>query len=570
VVTTLAGSASKPGSGDGAGSAARFSFPQGIAVDNTGHVYVADSGNDTIRKITPDGVVSTLAGLGGNSGSADGTGSAALFTNPVGISVDAAGNVYVSEDYNHTLRKITPGGVVTTLAGKAGVLGNADGSGAEARFNSPARMTLDGAGNLFVADSGNNIIRMVTPDGAVTTWAGKPSAGTADGIGKEALFAHPSGLAVDDLGNVYVADYDNHTVRKIAPSGIVSTLAGEPREPGSADGKGNSARFDHPEAIAIDRAGNLYVTDTWNHTIRKITLDGVVTTLAGLAGSYGSADGAGSDARFFHPYGVAVDPAGNVFVTDGYNQTIRKITPTGMVTTLAGKVGKSGHLDGVGSDARFRSPDGLATDSDGNIYVADLGNHVIRKITPTGSVTTLAGLAGVPGSVDGQGSEARFSGPHALVVDQTGHIYVADRRNNAIRLITPDGFVSTLAGSAKDLRGSTDGTAGAARFFVPSAVAVDSAGNLYVADGGNNSIRKGTPAVITFGPARPRLRIELSGKNLVLSWSTSAAGFVLESSELLSPVIWTPVSPAPTVVGESYAATLPVSSGSKFYRLRKP
>lgn len=568
VVSTLAGSAQKPGSGDGAGSMARFSFPQGVAVDSAGNVYVADSGNDTIRMITPDGLVSTVAGLAGNSGSVDGVGSAALFGNPLGITVDAAGIIYVAEDYNQTIRKIGSGGVVTTLAGLAGVSGSEDGTGQAARFSLPSRMTVDAAGNLFVADAANNTIRKITPQGVVTTLAGKASVGVTDGIGDEALFSSPIGAAVDSAGNVYVADFENQTIRKIAPKGAVSTLAGMPRKQGSSDGTGSDARFDHPRAVALDSGGNLYVTDLWNHTIRKITQDGVVSTFAGLAGSHGSTDGTGADARFIYPFGVAVDASGSVYVTDGYNHTIRRISASGVVKTLAGTAGKFGYVDGAGIEAQFDGPDGIAADAVGNLFVADYGNHVIRKITPEGMVSTFAGLARVPGSTDGMGSEARFRYPLGLAVDKPGFLYVADRGNNTIRMITPDGVVSTLAGSAKELRGSADGVGLTSRFYVPSSVAVDTAGNLYVIDTGNNTIRKGSPADIIVAGPRPSLRIALFGENLVLSWPTNVVGFVLEVSPNLIPSSWSPVSITPAAVGENYSIEINVSTGRNFYRLR--
>ena len=230
----------------------------------------------------------------------------------------------------------------------------------------------------------------------------------ADGTGSAARFYFPNGVAVDSAGNVYVADTNNYTIRKITPSGVVSTLAGLAGSPGSADGTGSAARFNDPYGVAVDSAGNVYVADTGNNTIRKITPSGVVSTLAGLAGSIGSADGTGSAARFFQPYGVAVDSAGNVYVADTNNNTIRKITPSGVVSTLAGLAGSFGSADGTGSAARFYYPEGVAVDSAGNVYVADTGNDTIRKITPSGVVSTLAGLAGSIGSADGTGSAARF------------------------------------------------------------------------------------------------------------------------------------------------------------------
>ena len=219
------------------------------------------------------------------------------------------------------------------------------------------------------------------------------------------------GVAVDSAGNVYVADTYNDEIRKITPSGVVTTLAGSAGQAGSSDGTGSAARFDWPEGVAVDSAGNVYVADCRNDEIRKITPSGVVTTLAGSAGQYGSSDGTGSAARFDGPMGVAVDSAGNVYVADYGNDEIRKITPSGVVTTLAGSAGQTGSSDGTGSAARFYYPEGVAVDSAGNVYVADAGNDEIRKITPSGVVTTLAGSAGQTGSSNGTGSAASFYFP---------------------------------------------------------------------------------------------------------------------------------------------------------------
>ena len=493
VVTTLAGLATSHGSADGAGSAARFFSPMGVAVDSAGNVYVADSLNHTIRKVTPAGVVTTLAGLAGSYGSDDGTGSAARFNQPYGVAVDSAGNVYVADTGNDTIRKVAPGGVVTTLAGLAGNRGSADGTGSDARFYNPYGVAADSAGNLYVADTSNHTIRKVTPGNLVTTLAGLAgNAGSANGTGSSARFSAPEGVAVDSAGNVYVAENSNHTIRKVTPGGVVTTLAGLAGSYGSADGTGSNARFYYPRGVAADSAGNLYVADTYNRTIRKVTPGGVVTTLAGVAGSYGSADGTGSAAQFYVPYGVAVDSAGNVYVADSCNGTIRKVTPAGVVTTLAGLAESYGSADGSGSLARFAAPCGVAVDSAGNVYVGDTGNETIRKITPGGVVTTLAGLAGSYGSADGTGSGARFSDPRGVALDSAGNVYVADFFNHTIRKVTPGGVVTTLAGLAGS-HGSDDGTGSAARFYHPWGVAVDSAGNVYVAEYMNHTIRKVTP-----------------------------------------------------------------------------
>lgn len=298
------------------------------------------------------------------------------FDFPSGICIDSTGNVYVADSHNNAIYKITPGAVVTTLAGTAGTWGDRDGTGSVARFYEPGGITTDGAGNVYVADSRNDTVRKITPAGVVTTLGGD-------------LGTWPAGVATDSVGNVYVAGIADNTIRKITPTGVVTTLAGTAGVSGHADGTGKAASFNLPASVAIDSMGNLFVAESGNNTIRKITPAGVVTTLAGTAGKKGTANGTGAAARFNHPMAVAIDSARNVYVADSGNNTIRKITSAGAVTTLAGTAGMEGDSDGTGAAARFFQPNGVTTDSAGNIYVADTCNHSIRKITPAGVVTTL-------------------------------------------------------------------------------------------------------------------------------------------------------------------------------------
>lgn len=326
-----------------------------------------------------DVIVSTLAG---STYDADGPGMAAQFYNPLAVAVDSSGNIYVADNYNHRIRKITPNGLVSTLAGSTA--GYVDGTGTAAKFDMPSGVAVDGRGNVYVADTGNRRIRKITPDGEVSTLAGSTE-GYADGIGMAAQFSTPSDVAVDGSGNVYVADQYNHRIRKITPDGAVSTLAGSTF--GYADGEGTAAKFLSPQGVAVDGSGNVYVADLNNHRIRKITPEGVVSTVAGS--TYGYADGPGTEAYFYHPRDVGVDDSGNIYVADLNNHSIRKITPDGVVTTLAGST--AGYADGPGTEAKFITPSGVAVDGSGNVYVADIGNHRIRKINPGGVVNTLAG-----------------------------------------------------------------------------------------------------------------------------------------------------------------------------------
>ena len=492
-VTTIAGTAGVSGSLNATGTNALFFHPMGLALDSATNLYVADYGNHLIREISPARVVSTLAGSAGVFGYTNGTGTAAVFYGPEAVAVDPAGNVYVADTGNAAIRLITPGGAVSLLAGSPGSLGSADGTGTNALFFQPAGIAANNATNIYVSDYFGNSLRTVTTAGVVTTLAGSPSsAGSVDGPNATARFSAPQGLAVNAAGTIYVADSANGAVRAVTPAGVVSTLAGSASD-GSIDGPSVSARFYLPQSIAEDSSGNLFVADAKNNTIRKITVSGQVSVLAGATGVSGSTDAIGTNAQFAGPLGVAVDNSGNIYVADTGNSTIRKITPAGAVTTLAGMSGTPGNADGQGTNAQFYTPQGVAVDSAANIYVADTGNHTIRKITPGGSVSTLAGFAGAFGSNDGATNNARFNCPVGITVNSSGNIFVTDYNNNTIRLVTPAGVVSTLAGWA-GIWGSADGTNSGALFFAPAGIAVDSSTNLYVTDSANNTLRKIAPS----------------------------------------------------------------------------
>ena len=320
---------------------------------------------------------------------------------------------------------------VSTFAG-SGVSGDVDGQGTNAQFNSPNGIVMDTNGNLFVADGSNNKIRKITPSGVVSTFAGSGAQGNVDGQGVNAQFRTLTGITIDNQGNLFVADY-NQKIRKITPSGVVSTFAGSGVS-GDVDGQGISAQFFWPDGITIDNQGNLFVADSYNQKIRKITPSGVVSTFAGN-GSEGDVDGTGASAQFGFPAGIAIDNQGNLFVADYFNSKIRKITPSGVVSTFAGN-GAQGDADGQGANAQFNLPSGIAIDNQDNLFVADAGNNKIRKITPSGVVSTFAG-SGVSGDVDGTGASAQFHSPESVLIDDNNDIYVADR-NHKIRKITQE------------------------------------------------------------------------------------------------------------------------------------
>jgi len=325
-VRTLAGLPETPGSSDGTNTTARFNDPAGLAIAADGTIFVADNQNHAVRRIGTNGVVTTLAGLLGTPGSAYGTGSTARFDSPTGLTLGPDGALYVCDTGNHTIRRVTLSGIVTTLAGSAGNADYTDGSTSAARFNQPLGLAIAPDGTVFVADSGNHLIRIIATNGTVSVLAGNPETfGSADGSGTNAFFNSPVGLALAPDGSLFVSDANNFTIRRVTAGGVVTTIAGAAGQDGSTDGPAASARFGKPAELALAPNGTLYIADAAHHTIRRLTLDGHVSTIAGLVGTDGAADGANGLARFFNPYGLAIAARGHLIVADTYNQTVREL-----------------------------------------------------------------------------------------------------------------------------------------------------------------------------------------------------------------------------------------------------
>jgi len=558
------------GNVDGVGTAARFYYPSGVAVDSLGNAYVADSSGMTIRKVDAAGVVTTFAGQTLAPGSSDGVGTQAAFYGPSAIAVDGAGTLYVVERTVKKIRKITSAGVVTTLAsgltdpkeiavdaggsniyvtdrnailkitaagvvttlaGSVSTAGFADATGAAARFDFPYGLALTPSNTLLVADYNNHRIRQVTQAGVVTTFAGTGTAGISNGSASTATFYRPQHMTIDSLGNYFVTSNASAVIRKLTSAGDVTTFmqtadwagaiaigpantllvitygsllykvttdgtatlfAGSPELTGTADGTGDVARFSGAYGFTPDSSGNIYLADEEANTIRKITPAGVVTTYAGSTNFNGRQDGPINAATFTGPQDIAIDSFGNMYVADANNQLIRKIS-AGQVSTFAGS-GAVGSTDGLGIAAQFKYPTSLTTDASGNLYIVDYG-HTIRKVTPAGQVTTLAGNASniVDESstpVDGAGASALFMYVTDIVYASDGNLYVHDW--NTIRKITLAGVVTTVAGAydPNNANRYVDGVGTAARFDGATGMAADNFGNLYIADTGNNVIRK--------------------------------------------------------------------------------
>jgi len=598
-LTLLAGTLGGAGTCDGWGTNARFGRPTRVAIDSAGNLYVADQASATVRKVSPQGAVQTLAGLPGQTGNVDGSGLVARFQNPTGIAVDAAGNVFVTD--GGAIRKIGPTGVVSLLAGAQGALGLVDATGAAARFSGPSDLAVDGSGNVIVADSYNNAIRKVTPAGVVTTLAttcGGVSLAFPEGVTVDAAnnlyISHqgggshrvckltptgsatqfgagslnwPRGLTVDVSGNIYVADSFNEVIRRITPSNVVSTVAGGVVQRGYVDAAAASARFRRPSGVVRDASGNLFVADEENNSIRRISTAGAVSTFAGLGPDFGNVDGTGSAARFSAPIASVADAQGNVYTIDSFSYTVRKVTPAGVVTTLAGAPGQCGFADGAGTDARFRftagcglvpdpgqtarQPTGMAIDGAGNLYVPDSGNDRIRRITPAGVVSTFAVVESPSGlAIDAAGnvlvsmfdavsrayqirritpagaiSVVTTAASGLMAIDSSGALFVTAPGSQVIYRVSPAGVVSVFAGAAGQ-QGTADGIGSAARFAAPVSIAIDRLGNLYVGElaGGTASGAYASPFV-----ARTIRKITSAGVVTTVVGSPGAIGNILDA-----------------------------------------
>jgi trimeric autotransporter adhesin len=513
-IRTVAGIGSAGYSGDGgkAASAKLFS-PYGIAVSTEGNIYVADYENNRIRKITPDGLITTVAGNGNKGYGGDG-GQATLaqLAGPKYITVDSAGDLYFSDSGNHRVRKITPEGIIATIAGTgtAGFSGDG-GQAVSAQLGWPEGVATDSAGNLYVSDG--NRIRKVSPAGVITTIAGKENErfvvyGGDGGQATAAQLNGPKGIAVDSGGSLYIADYMNNRIRKVSPDGVITTILRN--DPG--DGSQNTSyQITCPEGVAVDSAGNVYIADSGNNRVCKLASDKVITTVAGNTTKGSNGDGGQADSsRLDKPYGLAMDSAGNLYIADTGNNRIRKVTAAGRITTVAGNgtAGLGGDA-GQASMAQLNGARDVAVDSAGNLYIADSGNHRIRKINPDGIITTIAGngIKGYSGD-GGRAVSAQLNWPSAIVSISSGSLYISDCGNRRIRKITPDGVISTVAGNGTIGYSGDGGQAVLAQLNDPRDIAVDAAGNLYIADSyykpidgvlyADSRIRKVTPdGVIT-------------------------------------------------------------------------
>jgi uncharacterized protein (TIGR03437 family) len=542
ILTRIAGN-SRPGySGDGGPAAnAQLTAPAGLAFDGAGNIYIADSGNNVIRKITTDGNIHTFAGNGtpGLSGDGDLAVKAQLLA-PAGVAVDGSGNVYIADTGNSNIREVTTDGNISTFAGEGfrGFSGDGD-QATSSVLNVPQDVFVAGNGTIYIADTGNADIRAVAPGNLngitvpiINTVVGSTTIGFAGDGGpatKASLF-NPWAVTVDGSGNIYIAEYGNNRIRLVNSSGNISTIAGNGTIGFSGDGgAATMAMLNSPTGVAVDSSGNIYIADSGNLRLRKVTSanintiagtgqlsysgDGGLATLAQLNAPQGVLAGAGylfltdsgnavvrrvsasgvinslTGGTMVHPAGIAADAAGNVYVADPPANVVRRIGTDGNITIFAGNGNQGyGGDNGPAASAQLNAPTGLAIDSAGNLYIADYANHVIRKVV-NGTITTIAGTGTAGFSGDGvPATQSALNFPSALALDSSANVYIADSGNRRIREISPNGIINTIAGNGISGFSGDGGLSFHAQVSSVRGLATDSLGNLYFTDG--NRIRE--------------------------------------------------------------------------------
>ncbi len=506
IITTIAGTGEEGFSGDnGPATAAKFYLPYGVAVDSASNLYISDRTNHRIRKVAATtGIVTTIAGTGvlGYSGD-NGPATAAMINFPAGIFLDSAENLYIADEGNNRIRKVTAAtGIISTVAGTGEYGFSGDGGLATAAMlRSPRGVFIDSAGNILIVDFLNHRIRKVAANsGIITTVAGSNFGALGDnGLAIAAGLLFPSGVVVDSAGNIFIADSSHFRIRKVsATTGIITTVAGTGIQGYSGDnGLATAAKLSGPAGIALDSSGNFFVADSQDNHIRKVsTVSGIITTVAGTeASAFLGDNGPATAAKLDQPYQLAFDSIGNLFIADLWNQRIRKISSTtGIITTVAGtgEQGFSGD-NGPASAAKFRLPSGVAVDAAGNLLISDSYNHRIRKVSAaTGIITTVVGRGGAGYSGDnGLATTATLYYPHDIALDRAGNLLFADSYNHRIRRVSlGTGIITTIAGNGSQGYSGDDGPATAAMLNQPYGIALDAAGNLFVSDTSNHRIRK--------------------------------------------------------------------------------
>ena len=502
-ITTVAGDGASGYGGDGGpATSAQLNAPRGVAVDGDGNIYIADVNNRRVRKVTAStGVISTVAGTGTSGSDGDGgPATAAQLNTPWDVALDGDGNIYIADRLSKRVRKVTVStGVISTVAGGGTGAYATSGPATSANIGILTGVAVDSDGNIYIAMQQSRVFKVTVSTGMISLAAGTGAHSYSGdgGLATAATLQFPFGVAVDSSNNIYIADTINNRIRKVtASTGFISTVAGSSATPGDSGdgGLATAATMYYPQgSVAVDSSGNLYIADTLNGRVRKVDTSGNISTFAGRLKSDPSGDGgAATAAQLNIPYGVAVDSNDNLYLSDAGNNRVRKVdATTGVITTVAGSGAHGAGGDGAAATlAQLSTPYGVALDSDNNLYIADGRNNRIRKVTAsTGFISTVAGGGSALGD-NGPATSAQLSSPRGVAVDSDGNLYIADTSNNRIRKVDTAGMITTVVGDGTKGSSGDGGAATSAKLDAPYGVAVDSDNNIYIAEYNNHRVRK--------------------------------------------------------------------------------
>ncbi len=483
--------------------------PSNAAVDSEGNIYIADTGNNRIRKVNTQGIISTIVGNGNADFSGDDSQAIdAALNSPVDVALDSDGNLYIVDNGNNRIRKVNTQGIISTIAGNGDADFTGDGGAAiNASLNSPKSISIDNDGNIFIADNFNHRIRRVDIQGLISTVAGDGQAFFSGdgGLATEASLMDPSAVSVDADGNIFIADTRAHRIHKVDGNGIINTVAGDggtgsPGELNGDDGIATEAQLSFPIDVFADNQGNIFIADQFtNNSIRKVDSQGVITTVAGngegggvLHEGFSGDGGPATEASLGLPSGVFVDGNSNIYIADFFNNRIRKVNAEGIIDTVAGN-GDAGFAgdDTLAIEASLNAPNGVVKDNNGNIFVADTENHRIRMVNAEGEISTVAGNGNANFSGDdGHAKEASLNTPKGVAIDNNGNLYIADQINHRIRKVDSEGIISTVAGDGNAFFAGDGELATEASVMDPNGVFVDGDGNVFIADTRAHRIRK--------------------------------------------------------------------------------
>jgi sugar lactone lactonase YvrE len=519
-ITTVVGNGTVGFTGDnGPATNAQLGGISQLAVDSGGNLYISDTSNNRIRRVS-NGVITTIAGNGTMGFSGDGgSATSAQLSQPGGIAVDSAGSCYISD--NNRIRKVSNGMIITVVGnGEQGSSGD-NGPPLSAQLRFPGSIAVDAASGLYLADQGNHEIRKVL-NGLIATVAGNGTPGFSgdNGPATGAQLSSPAGVAIDSAGTLYVADFYNQRVRAVS-NGVIATVVGWGSTTSSGDGTATGLGLGFPSGVAVDSAGNLYVSDYTGSVVFKVS-KGLATRVAGT-GAYGFSgdNGPATSAQINAPYAIAVDLAGSLYISDQGNHRIRKVT-NGVITTVVG-IGIPGFSgdNGPATSAQLNSPHGIAVDAEGNLYIVDQVNERIRKVS-NGIITTVAGNGSVGGGGDGgPATNATLYNPEGISVDSAGNLYIADNTTGAIRKVS-NGLITTIAGISAAGYSGDNGPAMSAQLLGPTGMTVDSAGRLYVSDSGNARVRLLTPnSTCAYSVSPTAVPISAAGGNVTITIQTA-------------------------------------------------